>query len=160
MSGVMGGCLVVVRLRGSVGIPKEVERIFEFTHLPRKNHATVITNSPSFAGSLQRLKDYATWGEVSKDVLAQLIRKRGRLVGGERVTDEYVKEALGYDSIDALAEAIRDSEVDFWKIEDVKPLFRLHPPKGGFRRRVKRPYPEGELGYRATAIDDLLTKMM
>lgn len=160
LTGVMGGCLFVIRLCGSVGIPKEVERIFKYMHLLKGNHGTIMINTPSFNGSLQRLKDYATWGEISKTMLSQLIRKRGKLIGGERITDEYVKNNLGYDSIDTLSKVIHDSKLDFWKIKNVKPLFRLHPPKGGFHKKTNKPFPKGELGYRANAIDDLLKKMM
>jgi large subunit ribosomal protein L30 len=160
LTGVMGGCLLVIRLCGSVGIPKEVERIFKYIHLQRRNHGTIIINNPSFNGTLERLKDYATWGEISKTMLSQLIMKRGKLMGGEKITDEYVNRNLGFDSIIMLSEAIHDSKLDFWKIKNVKPLFRLHPPKGGFRKKTNKHFPKGELGYRANAIDDLLKKMM
>ncbi len=160
LTGVMGGCLLVIRLCGSVGISKEVESIFQYIHLLRMNHGTIIINNPSFNGTLERLKDYATWGEISTNMLSQLIRKRGKLIGGERITDEYVKNNIGFDSIDMLSEVIYNSKLDFWKIKNVKPLFRLHPPKGGFRNKMNKPFPKGELGYRANAIDDLLKKMM
>ena len=160
LTGVMGGCLLVIRLCGSVGIPKEVERIFKYIHLQRRNHGTIIINNPSFNGTLERLKDYATWGEISKTMLSQLIMKRGKLMGGEKITDEYVNRNFGFDSIAMLSEAIHNSNLDFWKIKNVKPLFRLHPPKGGFRKKMNKHFPKGELGYRANTVDDLLKKMM
>jgi len=42
----------------------------------------------------------------------------------------------------------------------VKPVFRLHPPKGGFKGTIRRPYKSGgELGYRGAAINDLILRM-
>jgi large subunit ribosomal protein L30 len=50
--------------------------------------------------------------------------------------------------------------LDVNKLEGVKPFFRLHPPKKGYRRSVKRPYNnKGELGYRGEAINELARRM-
>jgi len=46
-------------------------------------------------------------------------------------------------------------------IPGLKPYFRLHPPKGGFKGSVKKPYNAGgELGYRGSAINDLIMRMI
>ena len=36
--------------------------------------------------------------------------------------------------------------------------YRLHPPRGGFRKTIKRPRPQGELGYRGEKINDLIKR--
>ena len=38
--------------------------------------------------------------------------------------------------------------------------YRLHPPRGGFRRTTKRPRPDGELGYRGAEINKLIERMI
>ncbi len=38
--------------------------------------------------------------------------------------------------------------------------YRLHPPRGGFKRTIKRPLPDGELGYRGEAINELIERML
>lgn len=45
------------------------------------------------------------------------------------------------------------------KGEKVK-RYRLHPPRGGFKKTIKRPRPDGELGYRGEKINDLIARMM
>jgi len=155
-----GKCLVILRIRGDVGIRKELEYVFKLFHLTRKNHATIIKGTPSYLGMIQKIKDYATWGEASQDTISLLLRERGLLKGYRRLADDYVKENLSYDSIEGLAKAIYESSVDFWKLPNVKPVFRLHPPKRGFHKSVKKPYPEGELGYRGEEINQLLKKMI
>lgn len=153
-------CLAIIRIRGSVGIRRELEAIFRDMHLTRECHATLMDDRPSYVGSIQRVKDYATWGDISPETIALLLRERGRLRGGRRLTEEHVKESVGYESIEDLARAIHACEVDFWGLPMVKPLFRLHPPRGGFRRKTKWGYPRGELGYRGEAINDLVAKMV
>ncbi len=152
-------CIAVVRIRGNVNIRRELEYVFKIMHLTRENHATLMDSRPSNLGALQKVKDYATWGEPFQEAIALLLRKRGRLTGNRQLTDDYAKEKLGYDSIEGLAEAIYKCDVDIRKLPDLKPLFRLHPPRGGFREKKRKPYPEGELGYRGETINTLIEKM-
>ena len=152
--------LVILRIRGTVAINKELEYTFKLLHLNRPNHATIIERSASYLGMIQKIKDYATWGEASSDTISHLLRKRCLLVGNQKLSDDYVKENFGYDSINGLAEAIAMSTVNFRELPNIKPIFRLRPPKGGFRKHKKKPYPEGELGYRGEDINQLLKKMI
>ena len=40
-------------------------------------------------------------------------------------------------------------------------VFRMHPPRGGYRKGIKVSYQEGgDLGYRRSGMDEFLTKMM
>jgi large subunit ribosomal protein L30 len=153
-------CLAVLRLRGSVNISRELEYVFALLHLHRKNHVTLMRDSPSNLGMIRKIKDYATWGEVSPAIISQLLQQRGFLKGNQRVTDAAVEARLGYASIANLGTALHGLKADLWRLPDFKPVFRLHPPKGGFRGSIKQPYPQGELGYRGDAINDLLVKMM
>ena len=81
-------------------------------------------------------------------------------MGDKKLTDESAKE-LGYKSLDDLAEALFKVEVECTNLPKVKPVFRLHPPKKGFKGKVKRSYAAGgELGYRGETINELLKRMM
>lgn len=154
-----GKCLALIRLRGNVGLRRELEYVFKLMHLTRKNHATLMEETPSNLGAIRRVKDFATWGEISTETLSYLLQKRGRLKGGKRLTEDYVKNQLGYVSIEELAQALHDSKANFWKLPSVKPIFRLHPPRKGFPGSIRKPFPEGELGYRGKMINQLITKM-
>jgi large subunit ribosomal protein L30 len=153
-------CLAVIRVSGSVGIDKEREYVFKLAHLTRKNHAILIEDTPSNLGSIRKIKDYATWGEVSADTILLLLKKRGMLEGYKKLTENYVKEVLGYPSIQELSKAIYDLKIRVKELPKVKPIFRLHPPTKGFHGSTKKPYPEGELGYRGEAINQLIAKMV
>lgn len=127
--------------------------------LHRPNHCVVLPPRDTYLGMLRKAKDYITWGEVEGEVLAQLLATRGRRVGGKPLTEAHAKE-MGYASISALAEAVLQGEADLQGLGDVKPVFRLSPPRKGYEG-VKRSFREGgALGDRGTAINELLLRMM
>jgi len=129
-------------------------------HLERNCHATLIDNRPAYLGMLRKAQNYITWGEISKEMLAFLISKRGRLVGNKKLTDEYAQK-VGHKSLDELVEALCNGEVEYNRLPNIKPVFRLHPPSKGFKAKVKRSYASGGVtGYRAGAINDLLKQMI
>ena len=100
------------------------------------------------------------WGEISKETLSLLMEKRGRLIGDKRLTDQYAQE-LGYKSLNDLAEATYNLEVEYAQLPKIKPIFRLHPPKKGFKGKLKKGYSAGGVtGYRGAAIDGLIKQMI
>jgi len=154
-----GKTLFVVRIRGGVDAQKTVEATLTMLRMERNNYATILRESPSYIGMLRKVKDYVTWGEPTAETVKLLLEARGKLVGEEKVTDEALK-TLGYDSVEALSNAIASGAVEFSQLNGVKPFFRMHPPKKGFKRTVKRPYRDrGELGYRGEAINELIKRM-
>jgi large subunit ribosomal protein L30 len=153
-------CLVAVRIRGMSDISQEIKDTMTMLRLTRNCHATLLDNRPAYNGMLRKSKDYLTWGEVSQENVALLLKKRGKLVGDKELTDEYAKE-LDFTSLDDLAEAIFKVEVEFSSLPDIKPVFRLRPPKKGFKGKVKRSFAAGgEAGYRGDEINELLKRMV
>lgn len=152
-------CFAVVKVRGTISAQREARETLELLRLARTNHAILLDNRPSFMGMLYRVQNYVTWGEISKETLALMLQKRGRLSGGKRLTDEAVAE-FGYKSIDALAEAIVNCKVEYKKLPNVRPVFKLHPPKKGFKGKTKKSFAAGgEAGYRGEAINNLIKRM-
>ena len=151
----------VIRIRGRVGLRKDKIDTLKFLRLHRKNHVVIIDDRASYRGMLQTAKDYITWGEVGPETIALLLKKRGALKGGIRITDAFVKKYTPYENIDKFAEAIANFNAELSDIKQLQPLFRLPPPKGGFEGKIKRPvHDHGELGYRGAAIEDLIRKMV
>ena len=153
-------CLVVVKIRGTISAQRETRETLDFLHLAHTNHAVLIDSRPAYKGMLQRVNSYVTWGEPSKEIVAMMLHKRARLAGDKKLTDEYIKKA-GYKSIDDLAEAIVNCKVEFQKLPDMQPRFKLHPPSKGYKGKTKRGFKAGgEAGYRGEAINDLVKRMI
>jgi len=157
-------CLVAVRLRGTARINPELQKTLESLRLKSKYNAVLLYETPSIKGMLQRAKDHVTWGEVDADTIARLLEGRGRATGNRRIDDEYVRgEFPEYGSVEKLAAAIASGSIPLEKLwrSGVKPVFRLHPPKGGFDKTIKRAYGSGgELGYRGPDIKYLIERMI
>ena len=152
-------CFAVVKVRGTISALREPRETLEMLRLPKTNNAILIDNRPSYMGMLYRVQNYVTWGEVSKETVALLLKERGRIAGGKKLTDEAV-EKLGYKSIEALAEEIASCKVEYQKLSNVQPIFKLHPPSKGFKGKTKKSYAAGgEAGYRGEAINALIKRM-
>jgi large subunit ribosomal protein L30 len=152
-------CLAVVKIRGTISAQREARETLDMLRLARSNHAVLVDNRPSYMGMLYRVQNYVTWGEVSKETVALLLKKRGRLAGNKKLTDEYAQK-IGYKSLDALAEAIASCKAEYQKLPNVQPVFKLSPPSKGFRGKTKKSYSAGgEAGYRGEKINELMKRM-
>jgi large subunit ribosomal protein L30 len=152
-------CFAVVKVRGTISAQREARETLDMLRLARTNNAVLVDNRPSYMGMLYRVQNYVTWGEASKETVALLLKERGRLAGGKKLTDE-AAEKLGYKSIDALAEAIATCKVEFQKLPNVQPIFKLHPPSKGFKGKTKKSFRAGgEAGYRGEKISELIKRM-
>ena len=152
-------CFAVVKVRGTIRAQREARETLELLRLAKTNNAVLIDNRPSYMGMLYRVQNYVTWGEVSKETVALLLKERGRLAGGKKLTDAAV-EKLGYKSIDALADAIASCKVEYQKLQNVQPVFKLHPPSKGFKGKTKKSFTSGgEAGYRGEKISELIKRM-
>ncbi|MGC8570058.1 50S ribosomal protein L30 [Caldivirga sp.] len=168
--------VAAVRIRGLADAEPDVRHTLNLLRLRRRFTCSVYVLSDSIRGMLKTVESWATWGELNRDTLVQLLRRRGRLVGDLPLTDEYLKK-YGWGSVEELVDAYLKGEVkSLWCrrnerpkmingkascIPGLKPFFRLHPPKGGFKGSIKKPYGAGgELGYRGLGINELILSMI
>jgi len=153
-------CICAIRVRGTISAQREIRETLRMLHLTRNNYAVLIDNRPSFLGMLKTAQNFVTWGEISKETVNLLIKKKGRLVGNKKLTDEYA-QSENFKSLDELVEAIFNCNVEYWKLPNIQPVFKLHPPKKGFKGKIKKSYTMGgELGYRGEKIEELLKRML
>ncbi|MDW8041347.1 MAG: 50S ribosomal protein L30 [Nitrososphaerota archaeon] len=153
-------CYLVVRLRGPSGLSGEIEYTLALMHLRRSLWASLVRADAPYVGMLNKVSPYVTWGEPDPETLARLIRRRAETWDHTSKSDALSK--LGCKDELELARKICDGELhlkDFFN--HFKPYFRLHSPKGGFKRSFKRAFgDEGEAGYRGSAINDLIRRMI
>jgi len=154
--------VAAIRIRGCVGVQYKIEDTMKMLRLHHVNHATVLPWVPTVKGMLSRAKDYITYGPITPELLEKLLTRRGRGPGNRRLTEEYLKEHTEFRDLKDLATAIYDGRVKLKDLKTIKPVFRLHPPKGGHRMGIKWPYAAGgTLGkVPAEFMEKLLMKMM
>lgn len=150
---------LAIRVRGEVGVKRDIADTMKMLRLNRINHAVLIDENPSYHGMLLKAKDYITWGQIDQETLNQLLQKRGRIVGNKKITEDYLQENTEYSTLEDIAGAVLRSEI---KLEDIniKPVFRLHPPKKGYEHTKTSFREGGSLGYREEKINDLVKKMI
>ncbi len=137
--------LAVIRIRGSVGVPANVNDTLKMLRLNRVNHCVIVPKTPDFEGMLRKAGNYITWGEIEPKLLEALILKRGRNPGNRRIEKKDVK---------VLARKIEEKQE-----LKMKPVFRLSPPSRGFKS-IRRVFPRGDLGCRGEKINELLERMI
>ncbi len=154
--------IAVVRVRGTTHVRGNIEDTMGHLNVTRKNHCTIVPDTPLYRGMVQKVKDYVTFGEVGEKTVEKLLRERGRVTGGKQVTDEYVKANSGHGDIKALSKAVAAGETTLGSVNGLKPVFRLNPPAKGFERKgIKKPYSVGgALGYRGDKIKGLVERMI
>ena len=153
--------IAIVRIRGSMGVKKEIKDTMSMLRLYNKNHCIIINNSPNMIGMLKKTKDYITWGEINEETFKELLSKRGKLVGKKSLTETYLKEKTKL-STDEFIKEFFNFKKTLKDIPGLKPFFRLKPPTKGFERKgIKVPFSMGGvLGYRKEKINDLIMRML
>jgi large subunit ribosomal protein L30 len=151
----------VIRVRGVNNCRKTINDTCKLLNVAKLHNLTFIDDRPSYAGMLQKAKDWVTWGEVTAESVTIILSKWGRLPGNKKLTDAYMQENTKFKSIKEFAEAFVKLKADLKDIPNLKPFFRLHPPRKGYGRKgIKYPYTVGgALGYRGETINQLITKM-
>ncbi len=142
-----GGLLVAVRIKGSVGLDDEKRRTLKYLRLGRVHTAVLLHDTPSIRGMLRKVERYVTWGNPSLKTIHTILKRSGLELRG--------LEAFGVNSLESLTEKLA-ADPALLKRLNLKPA-RFGPPKGGYRRTIKRPYRyKGEYGVRDKAIDQLV----
>lgn len=150
----------VIRIRGDIGLSKELRYAMKLLRLTRVNHLVLVKEGESNKYSINKVRDYVSYGEIDAATLEKLIEKRGRITGNKRLDEEFLKKNK-IKSFKELAEQIISGKKTLMDFK-IKPVFRLGPPRKGFERRgIKKSYNiGGALGYRAADINKLILRMI
>jgi len=157
----MSETFVVVRIRGKTGMRKDTKQAMQMIRLYNKNHCVLLENTKPNHGTLKKIKDYITWGEIDEPTLHELLQKRGRLPGNKPLTEAYLKEKIKL-SVEEFSKELVIAKKKMKDVPGLKSFFRLKPPQGGFERGgIKKHFSlGGVLGYRGTKINQLIKRML
>ncbi|MDO8517213.1 MAG: uL30 family ribosomal protein [Nanoarchaeota archaeon] len=137
--------IAIIRIHGRVGVDKDIDETLFRLKIRKKLACTLIDEKDKVDfGMLQKIRHYVAFGNVSDDVMKQLIEKRGETLTGKRIDKK---------EVDKILDEIKKGN---WKI---KGFFRLHPPIGGFKKSTKLSYPKGIIG-KHEDISKLLLRML
>ena len=153
---------LVIRARSDRGVTKKIKDTMMMLNLTRVNHATLVPENVTYLGMLKKSKDYVTWGEVDAETIETLLKERGIMVGDKPVDDATIKASSKYKTVAAFSKAMAAGEATMKDVDGLKPIFRLHPPRGSKGwGGIKRAYTVGgALGFRGEAISDLAGRML
>ena len=150
---------VIIRLRGSVNTKPEIKETLRMLRLNQINHCVVVPDTPNYKGMIQKVKDYVAYGPINAETLALILENRGKVVGGETLTDEYIANNSSFKSISEFAEALVSDKATIKDLPGLNPVFRMHPPRKG-HAGLKRTFQQGgALGNYGEEISDLVEKM-
>lgn len=149
---------LVVRMRGTVNVPYWADTTLLSLNLAKKFRATIVPENNEYLGMLNRIRQLVAWCRVDNDTVKDLLNKKGKKTASQSLTaSELSKE---YSDLDKLASDIANDSVIFSKLKGIKPWFALNPPRGGFKKSIKKQTNQnGILGENKLLID-LVKKMM
>ena len=151
--------LAAIRIRGLVNVPRKIKDTLYLLRLRRKHVLVLLDETKQVLGMLEKVKSRVAWGKINKETLELLLEKRARKKGNKRLSKEEVTYV-----VKTLEEADKAKEVSkalkrLNKELDLKPFFRLAPPRKGFKKSIKLPWPQGMLGNQGEAINELIARM-
>lgn len=153
------GLLLVVNLHGQINSSGPVREALNELWVARKFSASVVTDDTPTVGMLRLCKDYVAWCPISEELLAQLLEKRG-MVSATRALDAPTLRELGYKKHEDLAAKMVRDQMRLSSVDGVLPYFRLAPPKGGFRRSLRRQATERGLLGSNPGLDAIVRRMI
>lgn len=141
--------IVVIRITGDVGLKSEIRETLNRLRL-RKKYSCVVFENPTEVqlGMINKLKDFVAFGEIDNKTLKELIEKRGLLLDKKKT-----KPKMG-EVVKGLKENKKSQDFN------LKPFFRLHPPRKGIESKKHFGVGKGVLGNHGEKINDLVRRML
>jgi len=135
----MANAYLVVRIKGQADCPYWATHTMMLLKLDKKYRATILPAKENTLGMLRKVQHYVSWIELDASLAKELIDKKARKGGYQKITSEDLKE-LGFASSDELGTALAEGKATLSKLKPLKPWFALAPPRLGFKRSTKKLY--------------------
>ncbi len=137
--------IIAIRISGMINMSKDMqETLFRF-RLRRKYAAVLVKPSPLNIKLLKKLRNHIAYGDINKETLKELVEKRALPLDKlKKINVEKVIEQLEKNN----------------RSTEIKPFFRLHPPRGGIESKKHFGVGKGVLADNKDKINDLVRRML
>ena len=135
----MANAYLVVRIKGQADCPYWATTTMTLLKLDKKYRATILPAKDNTLGMLRKVQHYVSWVEIDASLATELIDKKARKSGYQKITPEDLK-TLGFASTEELGAALAEGKAVLSKLKPLKPWFALAPPVHGFKRSTKKLY--------------------
>ncbi len=132
--------IVVIRISGMVEVRREAQETLYRLKLRRKYACVVLEEKKEILGMIEKVRNFAAYGKLNQEDFKELVEKRGQPLDKKK---KIVAFEFGRGSFEE---------------HNLKPFFRLHPPRGGIDSKIH--YPKGVLGNHGDKINILLRRML
>ena len=138
--------ILAIRISGMVDVPSEPKETLNRLRLRRKYAAVLLKPTPENLKILKKVRNYIAYGDITKETLKELIKKRAKPIEkNNKIDSEKIIEELEKKSLKELG---------------LKPFFRLHPPRKGIEAKKHFGVGKGVLGDNKEKINDLVRRML
>ena len=155
----MANAYLVVRIKGQADCPYWATHTMMLLQLDKKYRATILPAKENTLGMLRKVQHYVSWIELDATLAKELIDKKARKSGYQKITPEDLK-TLGFASTDELATALADGKATLSKLKPLKPWFALAPPVHGFKRSTKKLYGQKGILGANKELDTIVRRMI
>ena len=139
--------IAVIRIHGQVKLKKPIVETLNRLRIRKKYSCVVLKPTKEKLGMIKKLKDFVAFGEIDKKTFEELIEKRGQKI-------DKTKEINAKKIIEELEKGKNYEELN------LKPFFRLHPPRKGIDSKKHFGVQKGVLGNNKEKINDLIVRML
>ena len=153
------GLLLVVNLHGAINSSAPVRKALNELWVAKKFSASVVTDDPPTVGMLKLCKDYVSWSPIEEGLLADLLTKKG-MVSTAKHLDSTALKALGFKDHRGLASRMVAEQSRLSAVGGLLPYFRLAPPRGGFKRSLRRQFTEKGMLGRNPDLEEVVRRML
>jgi large subunit ribosomal protein L30 len=151
--------LIVVNLHGLINTPSGPRKTLIELGIGKRFAATVVSDDPTTMGALELCKEYVAWSTIDAELLASLLKTRGKVSNAKPLDAEKLKELGAKDHAELASKMIKDG-TRLSSLEGVKPFFGLSPPRGGFKRSSRRQFRQGGVLGKNPKLPDILRRML
>lgn len=139
--------ICAIRITGDVNLNSKVRETLNRLNLRRKYSCTLLEENKINLGMVAAVRDFIAYGEIDDKTLKELVEKRAQLIDKTKKVDAA-----------KIVEEIKKHKK--FKELNLKPFFRLHPPRKGIDTKKHFGVKRGVLGDNKEKINELVGRML